>query len=79
MGMESGQPLPEDAKQVIARDDGWFIVGPDGGEIAGPFVTLDDVEDYLDAHDARTPKPSDPPAESPPDPITARGAASPPA
>jgi hypothetical protein len=78
MGIESDHPPPKDPRQVISRDDGWFVVGPDASEIAGPFANLDDVEDYLDSHDARAPKP-EPPAESSPDPVTARGAESRPA
>ena len=77
MGNDSGQTRPIDPHQVIFRDDGWFIVGPDGIDIAGPLATLDDVEDYLDSYAARAAKPPVPTPEQltqlPPDHVTARG------
>jgi hypothetical protein len=74
MGIESDHLAAGITRQVIARDDGWFVVGPEGSEIAGPFANLDDVEDYLDSQDARSPKQPDPPVESVSDPVAARGA-----
>jgi len=78
MGNDSGQTPPIDPHQVIFRDDGWFIVGSDGHDVAGPLATLDDVEDYLDHHHARFgTKPAQSPelpTAPPPDPVAAPAA-----
>jgi hypothetical protein len=72
MASESDHPRPGDPRQVIARDDGWFVVGPDGAEIAGPFRTLDDVEDYLDSQEAHPTEPPLASAAAPPDHVPPR-------
>ncbi len=76
MGNELDHRPPDDPKQVISRDDGWFIVGPDGGDLAGPFATLDDVEDYLDSREAHAAKPPlpqpEPQVKAPPNPVASR-------
>jgi hypothetical protein len=47
---------------VVVRGKAWFVLGTDGEDLAGPFVTLRQVEDYLDA---AAELPAAPPAKVP--------------
>jgi hypothetical protein len=53
MSSESDHPSSQESREIVARGNEWFVIGPDGGQLAGPFTTLRQVEDYLDSSDAR--------------------------
>lgn len=50
VGPQKQEGLQKPKPKVSLRADGWWVVDQDEHDLAGPFSTIAQVEDYLDWH-----------------------------